>query len=138
MLSGCLDKPDGPDVVPPDGRPSNTFGLEQSIPQTGMTPADAVQLAAVCDEYARQIELDGNQSEPVIQTTKDLETRNLKMQTYAFGGRAVATQQFVQVVALTQDREFPQGEEAVPVDAAMRKKASEFYRAIAYSLRMVK
>lgn len=137
LIAGCIKPGPTPTPAPTPDTPSSTFGFEVSIPPTMPNRSDALQLAAVCDEYARQIELDGKQPEPVIVTTKDLETRNAKMQAYAFGGRAIATSGFVEAVNAVQEREFPQGEDAVPVTPEMRQKAVDFYRAIAFGLRQV-
>lgn len=137
MVAGCLNKADTPDVQPvvPD-KPTQLFGLDETIPGTISIPEDAIQLAAVADEYARQIKLDGEQDEPYITTTKIVEERVSELSKYAFGGKALATPAFVKaitdVLAKELENNQDEGQELTP---ELRNKAISIFKAIAWSLK---
>lgn len=139
LFAGCPELKPVPGPAPsPDNRPANTFGFEQSIPPTMDDRAEAIQLAAVCDEYAKQIAFDGTRTSPAVGTTADVMQRSKKMTEYAFGGHPIATDDLAKLIAKTLDQQLEPDGKAHPMTPELRQKTSDVFKAIAYGLRQVK
>lgn len=112
---GSPGKPAVPDVTPapdvtPDTKPepapepapipqAGLFGFDVSLPPLFAGKPDAaerkVRLAAVARELAAQLKFDGEQSDPLVQTTTQALDKLQVMNTYAFRGEVVAPPGFV-------------------------------------------
>lgn len=142
VLSGCFQPPSTTPTPTPipvtDDTPAELFGLDQSIPPTMHNAASARELAAVCEEFARQLEADGKREKPrVVDTAGLMECLTNSFQ-YAFDGRRVATQAYVMASGEAFEKHFEPGGEVVDLSPALRAKAAAFFRALAWSLGEVK
>lgn len=138
LVAGCL--PPTPTVPQSDDtQPAVTYGME-SIRETMVGRRDAAyQLAAVCDEYARQIEWDGTRPEPVLATTADVAERVAKMCDYAFGDEQVASDEYKAAARKIFDAELEApGDEATELTPKLRAKAVDMFKTLAYYLRRSK
>ena len=140
-VSGCLIDGDQPDVPTPQPSPDNIvpddlFGFDRTIPGTIPDRNDALQLAALADEYAKQIEFDGKQDEPQVTTSKQAADRMEMMSKYAFRGRALASKAFADAVAEAVSSELETEEEGRELDSDLRKKTVSMFQALAWSLRL--
>ena len=136
LSGGC-----GPKSATAVDRPAiaaTDYGLKSAIPPTlAGRRADALQLAAVADEFARVIAFDGQLESPKILTTRQLGETFGAINDYAFSGRVLAPPGFAQLTADVVTREIDPGPESRQVDAELRRKAVEIWQEIAAGCRAV-
>ncbi len=144
VLSGCLDTGGDrvPDTPTPDApvvpKPDNTYGFENTIPQTITNPQHKAQLAEVAEAYARVLQTDGRLDEPVITTTKLVEERLKAMMLYAYNGQVLATPEFAEAFSIVMTEHLEGGDQVSTgreLTTELRLTAIEIFEALAWSLK---
>ena len=136
----AMKKPSTPTPASPSdpGKPSETFGLELSIPKVMTDRTGALALAELADEYAEQIQYDGQRKEPQVTTTADVGRKFKLLNEYAWKGtNKVVTAEFKKLTGELVKKELEPDGKPEQLDEDSRKTAVELFRAIAYGLRQV-
>jgi hypothetical protein len=147
MLTGCSlfpvdmsktpTKPGKGKVVQVDV-PDETFGLDTKIPKVMHNRKSALQLAAVCDQYARAIEYDGEKDEPLLRTTDDVGRRFKAMNDYAWHGpNTLAPPDFKSLTSKLMKDQLDSDGTSPELTKEKRALAVSVFEAIAYGLKQV-
>lgn len=119
-------------------KPTNTYGFDKSLPAIIKDKTIAQKLTGMCAGLADRIEQDGARSEPRIKYVVNINDLRVEAINVAFDGKKIneVVPQFGSTIGPAFQAEFPDG--TVELDATLRKKAVDLFRAISYGCSLVK
>lgn len=140
LLAGCYIGPSDskPSPAPPEPSVEDDWGFNRSVPKAMEGRRElALKLSAVMDEFADQIEHDGEQSEPRMISTTDIAILFDRIVEYGFKGNGAYTHDFSDVVTSALEQLEPDNE-AIDLTDKERRNVVQLFQALAQSLREVR
>lgn len=141
LMAGCYVGPSDPKPAPPAPSPVNPvvdeWGFDRSVPKAMEGRRElALKLSAVMDEFANQIEHDGDQDEPRMISSTDVAIIMDKILTYGFQGQASITRQLKDEIESALNTLEPNNE-AIDLTDKDRRNVVQMFHALAQALRGV-
>jgi len=139
LLVGCF-VPSSNVVTPDKPKPSVTieFGFDSTVPKAMKGHRkEALKLATVADEYARQLKYDGTLDKPAISTTAGVQQAFKSVLDHVYQGKPAVTKEGAKALNSVLEKELQPDGKGHELTPESRDKAVRIFRSYAAALREV-
>jgi len=140
LLVGCFVPSE--DIVTPDNPVpviKIEFGFDSTVPQAMRGHRkEALRLAAVADEYARQLKYDGTLDKPAISTTTGVQQTFKSVLSHMYQGKPAVTKKAATILNDVLEKELQPDGKGHDLTPELRDKAVRIFRSYAAALRETK
>jgi len=140
LLVGCFF-PTNTVVTPDKPKPSVTieFGFDSTIPEAMRGHSvQALALARVADEYARQLKYDGTLDSPSVTTTTGIQRTFKSVLSHVYQGEPAVTKEGAETLNSVLEKELQPDGKGHELTSELRDKAVRIFKSYSAALREVK